>query len=275
MNQDQIKESMNALTLDQFKQVLPEKMKKSVNQTLLDQINTTLEHPETMAILRENMLSYTSVMRDGRFKISSYISAVKYCSFKFMGDTNRKAYIRTFPDKYNQFIAEGVSEKDIASYYTAYNKSKLVMLIMEQSMIPVHVLNNHMFQDALNIQFEIASNPDVAPKVRSDAANSLIVNLKPPEHRKIEIDVGVNQGSVIEDYQMAMVMMVKKQKELLEQGGDLLSIANASVKWAEKDIIDVTPPAAKACMPPVKPVDPVMTTKSKDFLDMTPLQMIP
>jgi len=259
---------MNALTLDQFKQVLPEKMKKSVNQALLDQINNTLEHPETLAILRENMLSYTSVMRDGRFKVSSYISAVKYCSFKFMGDTNRKAYIRTFPDKYNQFIADGVAEKDIASYYTAYNKSKLVMLIMEQSMIPTHVLNNHMFQDALNIQYQIASDPDVNPKVRSDAANSLIVNLKPPEHKKIEIDVGVNQGSVIEDYQVAMVMMVKKQKELLEQGGDLLSIANASVKRPEqKEIIDITPPAAKQCVTP--------TPVQSDDLDTTPLQMIP
>jgi hypothetical protein len=254
---------MNALTLDQFKQVLPEKMKKSVNQALLDQINSTLEHPETLAILRENLLSYTHVMRDGRFKISSYISAVKYCSFKFMGDTNRNAYIRTFPDKYNQFIADGVPEKDIASYYTAYNKSKLVMMIMEQAMIPTHVLNNHMFQDALNIQFQIASDPDVSPKVRSDAANSLIVNLKPPEHRKIEIDVGVNQGSVIEDYQAAMVMMVRKQKELLEQGGDLLSITNASVRRPEKEPIDITPAA--------KPV----AVKAAASLDRTPLQMIP
>ena len=257
---------MKALTLEQFKQVLPEKMKKSINQALLDQINNTLEHPETMAILRENILSYTHVLRDGRFKISSYINAVKYASFKFMGDTNRQAYIRTFPDKYAQFVADGVSEKDIASYYTAYNKSKLVMMIMEQAMIPTHVLNNHMFQDALNIQFEIASDPNVSPKVRSDAANSLIVNLKPPENRKIEIDVGVNQGSVIEDYQAAMVMMVKKQKELLEAGGDLRSITNAAVRKPEQEVIDITPTT--------KPV-PAKTFSDIDSLDRTPLQRIP
>ena len=252
---------MKALTKEQFQQVLPAKMKKSINQELIDQINNTLEHPETMAILRENMLSYTSVMNDGRFKISSYISAVKYCSFKFMGDTNRKAYIRTFPDKYSQFLAEGVSEKDIASYYTAYNKSKLVMLIMEQAMIPTHVLNNHLFQDALNVQAALMTDPDVSPKVRSDAANSLMTHLKPPEHKKIEIDVGVNQGSVIEDYQAAMVMMVKKQQELIQAGGDLLSITNAAIKRKEPEIIDITPV--------------ISTPIPEKVLDRTPLQMIP
>lgn len=236
-------------------------MKKSINQELLDQINNTLEHPETLAILRENMLSYTHVIQDGRFKLDSYINAVKYCSFKFMGDTNRKAYIRTFPDKYAQFLADGVPEKDIASYYTAYNKSKLVMLIMEQAMIPTHLLNNHLYQDALNIQANIMNDPDVSAKVRCDAANSLMTNLKPPENRKTEINLGVEQSSIIEDYQQAMVLMVKKQKELIEAGGDLLSITNASIKKVEQaKTIDITP--AKSIPRPIN-------------RDTTPLNLIP
>lgn len=254
---------MNALTLDQFKQVLPAKMKKSVNQELLDRINSTLEHPETLAILRENMLSYTHVIQDGRFKLDSYVNAVKYCSFKFMGDTNRKAYIRTFPDKYTQFITDGVSEKDIASYYTAYSKSKLVMMIMEQAMIPTHLLNNHLYQDALNVQANIMNDLDVSAKVRCDAANSLMTNLKPPENKKTEISLGVEQSSIIEDYQQAMVLMVRKQKELIEAGGDLLSITNASIKKVEqvKDkTIDITP-----TKPPPRPTN----------TDTTPLNLIP
>jgi hypothetical protein len=235
---------MNALTLDQFKQVLPAKMKKSVNQELLDRINSTLEHPETLAILRENMLSYTHVIQDGRFKLDSYVNAVKYCSFKFMGDTNRKAYIRTFPDKYTQFMADGVSEKDIASYYTAYNKSKLVTMIMEQALVPTHILNNHLYQDALNVQADLMMTA-TSEKVRCDAANSLLVNLKPPENKKTEINLGIEQSSVIEDYQQAMVLMVRKQKELIEAGGDLLSITNASIKRVEQtkedNTINITP----------------------------------
>ena len=252
-----------ALTIDQFKQVLPAKMKKSINQGLIDQINNTLEHPEMLAVLRENMISYTSVMNDGRFKLENYINAVKYCSFKFMGDTNRQAYIRTFPDKYTKFIADGVSEKDISSYYTAYSKTKLVFLIMEQSMIPSHVLNNHMYQDALNVQCTLMHDQLISPKVRSDAANSIMVALKPPEGKKIEINVGAGQSSIIEDYQTAMVLMVRKQKELLEAGGDLLSITNASIKQPEKELIDITPRKAGTGAP------------VKKQIDTTPLQMVP
>ena len=118
-----------------------------------------------------------------------------------------------------------------------------------------------MFQDALNVQHALMNNEEISPKVRSDAANSILTHLKPPEDKNIEIDVGVNQGSVIEDYQKAMVMMVRKQKELIEAGGDLLSITNAAIKKPDVEpIIDITPskPAAKT-----------------ENSDTTPLQMIP
>ena len=68
---------MNSLTVDQFKQALPDKVKKSINQELIDQINTTLSEPELFESYRENLLSYTKVMADGRFKVDSYIQAVK------------------------------------------------------------------------------------------------------------------------------------------------------------------------------------------------------
>jgi len=257
-----------ALTVEQFKQVLPPKMKKSISQELVDQINNTMEHPETMALMRENMLSFTSVMNDGRFKIQQYIAAVKYCSFKFMGDTNLMAYTRAFPEKIAQFTADGVSNKDISSYVNAYKNSKLVMLIMEQSMVPCYVANNHMFQDALNTQHLLMHDPTVSPKVRSDAANSILTHLKPPENKKIEIDIGVNQGSIIEDYQQAMVRMVEKQQELIAAGGDLLQITNASIKKTDSDIVEaeIVPPKKKA-IPTVIDDD--------DVIDTTPLKMIP
>ncbi len=246
------------LTVQQFKQVLPVKMRKSINQKLIDKINLTMEHPETLNILRENILSYTHVLNNGRFKLSSYINAVKYCSFKFMGDTNRSAYIRTFPDKYNQFIKDGVSEKDISSYYTAYNKTKLVYMIMEQAMIPTAILNADMFQDALNVQHSLMYDSKVSPKVRSDAANSLLISLKQSEKVKFELDIGINKGTIIEEYEAAMLLMVKKQQELMAAGGDLLSITNAPIKRiTEPEPIDITPD------PPA------------DFSDTTPLKLVP
>ena len=99
---------MSTLSIEQFKQALPDKVKKSINQELIDQINNTLADPEMFEAYRDNLLSYTRVMADGKFKVTSYVDAVRYVSHKLMGCTNIEAYTKTFPDKYQRFIQQGV-----------------------------------------------------------------------------------------------------------------------------------------------------------------------
>ena len=228
------------LTVDQFKLALPSHMSSCVNQELIDTVNSALKDPEAMEIYKENLLSFTSVLQQGKFKLSGYVNAVRYVGFKVMGASNKDAYVKTFPDKYQRFLTEGVSEKDIASYITAYNKSKLVNLIFAQAQIPTHILNAPIFQRAINVQADLMINAK-SEMVRFNAANSLLTHLKPPEVAKVELDIGISHNSVIDDYEKAMLMMVEKQMELIHQGGDLKMIANASVKAVDNDIIDVTP----------------------------------
>jgi hypothetical protein len=97
-------------------------------------------------------------------------------------------------------------------------------------------------------------------KVQQDAANSLLTTLKAPVNTKVELDIGIaTAGSVIEDYERAIEMMAQKQLELMQQGGDLLQITNASIKRPEEiedsGVIDVTPepvpvPAANTAQVP-------------------------
>lgn len=208
---------MSALTVDQFRQALPDKVKKSVNQELIDQINATLSDPDMYEAYRDNLLSYTRVMSDGRFKITDYISAVKYVSHKLMGCTNIEAYSKTFPDKIARFNAQGVLPKDIASYVTAYNKSKLVNLIMEQTLIPSYVLNQDLYQKALNVQAELMMGAK-SEKVRSDAANSLLTHLKMPETQKVELDIGVKEDSAIAALRATTMELARQQRMMLEAG---------------------------------------------------------
>lgn len=205
------------LTIDQFKQCLPDKVKKSINQELIDQINTTLAEPELYESYRDNLLSYTKVMADGRFKIDNYVDAVRYVSHKLMGATNIEAYIKTFPDKYSRFLAQGVAAKDIASYCTAYNKSKLVNLIFEQTLIPSYVLNQDLYQKALNVQAElmVSSGSD---KVRCDAANSLLTHLKMPETQKVELEIGIKEDSSIAALRATTLELSRQQRLMLEAG---------------------------------------------------------
>lgn len=205
------------LTVEQFKTALPDKVKKSVNQELIDQINKTLSEPEMYEAYRDNLMSYTKVMADGRFKIQNYVDAVKYVSHKLMGCSNIEAYTKTFPDKYQNFLAQGVVAKDIASYVTAYNKSKLVNLIFEQTLIPSYVLNQDLYQKALNVQAELMVTAN-SEKVRCDAANSLLTHLKMPETQKVELEIGVKEDSSIAALRATTLELARQQRLMVESG---------------------------------------------------------
>lgn len=203
------------VTEEQLKAALPGKLKTTISKTLIKQVNTRLNNPESWEVYKENLLSYGHVMKDGKFKIEQYIHAVKYVSFKLLGLTNKDAYKNTFPDKYQNFLLTGVSSKDIASYTSAYNKTKLVNLIYEQTLIPTHVLNAPMFQQALNTQASLMINAR-SEKVRSDAANSILTHLKRPEAQKVELDIGLNKDKTLDTLRATTLALMNMQKQAIQ-----------------------------------------------------------
>jgi hypothetical protein len=221
------------LSEKEFKSALPAQMRKAVNPLLIMQINNTLSNEEEWENYRDSLLDYASILQQGKWKLSSYLNAVRYVGFKVMGHTNKAAYKKTFPKKFERFIQENTSEKDISSYTSMYNKTKLVNLIFEQTLIPTYILNAPKFQDAINVQVSIMNDENVSAKVRSEAANSLMIHLKPPETKKVELDIGIHTDSIIDDYKKAMSNMVEQQMILIKAGGDVKQIANAAIPIAE------------------------------------------
>jgi hypothetical protein len=210
--------SNELISEEQFKALLPKQFKGTVTQEVMDEINNALNDPIANEAFKENLLSYTGVMRDGKFKIGDYLKAVKYVSFKLLGSSNIDAYLKTFPDRHQEFIKNNTSAKDMSSYVAMYNKNKLVNLIFEQTIIPFHVLNSDLYQKALNVQVELMTSPDVSPKVRSDAANSVLTHLKPPETTKIELDIGIKSDSMIEQLRTTMAEFSAQQLKAITMG---------------------------------------------------------
>lgn len=229
---------MSILTREQLQEALPDKFKRTVNQELVDQINTTLSDPDMYETYRDNLLSYTSVMKDGRFKISDYVNAVKYVSNKLLGCTNLDAYIKTFPDKYQSWLVRKVSQKDISAYIAGYNKTKLVNLIYEQSLIPSWVLNQDMYQKALNVQADLMLNAK-SEMVRTNAANSLLNQLKPPTTQKVELDIAVTESSAVAALRQQTMELVAAQK-LAVQSGSLTMKEVAESRIIEGESRDVS-----------------------------------
>lgn len=208
---------MDAMTIEQFKEALPAQVRKSINPAVAKQIISTLSDPDMYEHYRENLLGYTQVMSDGRFKISGYINAVKYVSHKLMGKTDLGAYTATFPDKIQSFMLRGVESKDIASYVSAFAKSKLVTLIMQQSLTPSWVLNQDLYQKALNVQAELMMTAN-SEKVRTEAANSLLTHLKMPEKVKVELDIGIKKDSSIDALRQATLELAEAQRRQISAG---------------------------------------------------------
>jgi len=214
------------LTLKDVQESLPAGQKGHITQDMVNQLNALSKDPEEARYIRENFISFSQVLQEGRFKLGDYVRAVMYVSHKVMGKSNLDAYKSTFPDRYAQMVSDGRQPKDIASYVAAYNKGKLVNLVYERAMIPTWVLNQDIFQSAINTQYEIMNDVSVSDKVRVEAANSLLTHLKKPESNKAElkIDIGMNDG--MKALEQRLTEMAHTQMKVIE--GKAMSVEDVA-----------------------------------------------
>lgn len=204
--------------IEEFKDALPVQMKKNVNMNLIDRVNAIIDSDEDKEAFKEDIIGLSTILKDGKFKLENYVCAVKFVRYTMMGRTNTEAYKLTFPEKYAKWIDMGKTNKDISAAVTIYNKGKLVNLVREAAMIPVYVYNADIYQEAINTQVEIMRNTNVSPKVRSDAANSIMSHIKPPEVKKVELDLGVSEDSALTGLRDVTAKLIEQQKKALESG---------------------------------------------------------
>jgi hypothetical protein len=205
----------NLVTEEQLLRTLPKKFHNNITPTFVRTLNKSISDPVFREIYRENLLGFASVIKEGKYKLQSYLDAVRYVSYKSCGDLDIDAYTKTFPDRYQRLVEEGTTQKAIASYATAYKKTQLVTRLFEQTMIPIHIGNADIFQKAVNEQAHLMVNAR-SEKVRSDAAHSLMQTLKPPVAKEIDVKVGVTHDKSLDDLREATTALVQTQKQMLE-----------------------------------------------------------
>lgn len=205
------------LTTDEIKEILPPQVRKNVSQDVIDIINNVIGEPEFVDQFRENLVGYQSVLSQGKYKLTNYVEAVKYVSHKMMGCKNKEAFYRAFPEKIADYKRRGIDELEINRLVYAFNSSKLVSSIFAQSMIPTHILNADVFQAAINRQYKLMMYAK-SEKVQSDAATSLMVHLRPPEVKKMELDVKLKEDSSIVALRQATMELVNQRKSAIQAG---------------------------------------------------------
>ena len=218
------------LTVETVKKVMPLRAKPLITQDLINKVNS-IKDPEIAKQVRDNFIGYCHVLGEGKYAVEDYLNAVIYVSYKLMGLNNQESYIRTFPDRYAKLVAKGTTSKDLSAYVTAFSKGKLVNLILEQTMVPTWVLNQDVYQKAINTQAELMVTAK-SERIRCMAADSILTHLAKPEKAGPLINIDINQNAGLEELKQTLVKMAKTQQDLIQKGV-------ATKEIAEQEIIDV------------------------------------
>lgn len=211
-----------AYTIEDVRKAVPSHIRSSISQSLVDTLNNIANDPFIIEDIRNNFISYSAVLKEGKFKIEDYLNAVAYVSFKLMNNTNEEAYAKTFPQRYAALIAKGTAKKDIASYISGYNRGKLVNLILEQTLVPSWVLNQDLYQKAINVQAEMMQTAK-SEKVRVEAANSLLTHLSKPKEGSFQINIGETENTGMREMR-DMIRQLAVQQQMAIQSGKMQTI---------------------------------------------------
>lgn len=237
------------LTVVQIREALPAHLKNAASQSLTDMVNTMATDIDCAEAIRETFIGNTNVLKEGRFKIEDYVNACAYVSYRLMGYNNRESYMRAFPVRYQGMVARGLTDKDISANVAMYNQNKLVSLMMEQALIPVWVMNRDAFQQAVLTQVSLMSDLKVSPMVRMQAANSILMHVKPPEKKQIELNINTSETSGMDELRNTLQALAEKQIELISGGVSTREIAHQKLlrqQVKDDEMIDITPEPARA-----------------------------
>jgi len=220
------------------------KSKTLITDELVENINKLIvDEPEVGSMIKDNFITYTGVLQQGKYSLELYLNAVKYVSYKLMNMTNLEAYKATYPERverlHNKFVInEGYTEDEfnqrISAYVYAIAKSKLVTSILSQVQIPTKLLNMGLLQEAINVEATLMRTAR-SETVREKAANTLISYLGDDDTNRVQLDIGYKKDEIIDQYEQAMKKMVEEQLVQIHLGGDVKAIANAEIIEVEDD----------------------------------------
>ncbi len=209
-------ETTDHLTKEMLVGAVPDKrFRKHVTDEVVAVINSEPDS-ELRRVFRDNALTYSSVLSTGKHSLAAYVNAIKFVSLKLMGDKSSIAYSKVFPDRYQNLINKGSSASYIASFADNYSKTGLITKIMERTMVPTHILNAGVYQEAINVQAELMHTAK-SELVRQKAAESLINNLAAPAAAKVEIDIGYSHD-VVEDLRATTKALAQQQLKMILNG---------------------------------------------------------
>lgn len=222
------------LTVEKLKSFMPKGASAEVTQAIVDKINNTGNETGLLQeVFEEQILSYAGLVSGKGRTFEKLVNALKYCNLKLIpGMTNERAWAITFPDKYDKLITE---KRFAASHVSMYNSSEMVIEIDKMLMMPVAIQYAPMFHHSVKKLFDLsngfaANGKEASAHVQFMATAELAKLTRMPETAKVEVDVKVNQGSIIDEYEKAISMMANAKLNEIKNGGNMFGTINSPIR---------------------------------------------
>ena len=223
-------------TYDELKNLVPKKQKSLITQTLVDTINSIASDDTIAEEFRQNFITHSMIINTGKYSMEEYKNAIHFVTMLLLETSDIDAYAKTFPKRYMKLVAKGLDRPAMGPYVSMYKNTHLVTKILEQTLVPSHILNAPLYQEAINHNKHLMLHAR-SEMVQHQAAKTLMENLKPPEAAKLEVEIGIKRNESVEENEAFMLELAAKKIELMKLGGNVKDIANMTV--ANEEIIEI------------------------------------
>lgn len=214
---------------------------KEVKEETMELINSIVGEELDKEEFINGLITYKDIVEGTTYSLEEYIRAFTFVSFLETSKGNyTDAYIKAFIDR--EFVKERMNldssnpkRQQLISSASRYRKTPLVMKIIAQSEVPLYLMFQGYRYEAINCLVKEMHEAKHS-KDRVQAADRLLTHLKEPDNAKIEINVGTNTDNIVSKYESIIKSMASKQKELLDNGEDIIKVSNAVVEYVDTKV---------------------------------------
>ena len=224
------------VTIEELQKALPSR-KNTITDEIVEIINKSQDDPEFQGeSLLQTAITYENVMMNNKAGIKEYIDAIRFCAYLIsLEDNYTEAYKKTF--SYRDFVKNRLDVTPDSSKYreltnaaSRYRRSKLVVDLLTFSQVPLDILFSGYRYKAIGV---LANEMETAAysRDRIAAAKELLLAVKGPENKKIELEIGVKESSAVANLSQQLTELANNSLIQLESGQvDLVRLGSMVAK---------------------------------------------
>ena len=227
-----------------FSKSLKGKKRLTITPEALDLINQIINEPDFDGFrFMDTLYTYQDALQGDRVSLEDYVNAIRFCSFlEANGGNVVQAYTRAF--SYRDFVKDRVGAdtssdeyKQLSSAAIRYRKNPTVIKILSQAEVPLWLMFQGYRYKAVK---RLVEEMDTAKysRDRINAADKLLLHLKPPENIKVDVNVNNKTDSIVDQYEEMLANMVQEQKRLIAHGSKLTDVANSKMSFIDAKVVN-------------------------------------